>query len=161
MTGSSLKCYLNRAPDAACTVYGNNEWIHCRAKGKSKNAFRIKTTVEAVALETDGDFRFPPESEKSVCDWSVFTTKTFRGSYIELKGSDFNHAVEQLTSTIQYMKKEYNIVPVQAFIVISGSHLRNIQPSKANAKLKFAKTFPGVTLNERTFGNTNSSDVIQ
>ena len=91
----------------------------------------------------------------------VFTIDRHHGYFVKLKGSDFEHAVAQLKSTIGYMSRQYGIVPQKAFSVLSGAHPRNARPGKANVILQFKREWPQVELCERSNGDKRASDVVE
>ena len=158
----SLRSYLRDAPPAQCTHYDAGDTVVCRAKGAARNNFPLLCSVSAVALETDGEaHRFPPDRNKEVCDWCVFAETRLHGCFIELKGSDFVHALEQLASTMTYMRMSYGIVPQRAIAVLSGAHPSNARPGKANAKAKFKRKFPDVIVCERSSGQAKPEDVLR
>lgn len=157
-----LNDYLPKSPPAPCMHYDGGETIQCSAKGTAKNSFPLFTSVASVALETDDSiYRFPPELQKGVCDWCVFSEKEHKGWFIELKGSNFAHTLEQLKSTMEYMQNNYSIIPNYAYVVLSGAHPHNLQPGKQNAILKFKKLFPNVKLLERSRGQAKPSDKVE
>ena len=157
-----LNEFLSGAPRADCWRYDEGNEIVCAARGAAKNRIYLRAAVPAIALETDGDaFRFPPDVNQEVCDWCVFTIEGKRGYFVELKGSDFEHSLAQLSSTIGYMSRQYNIEPKKAFSVLNGAHPRNSRPGKANAKLRFKRKWPDVELHERTNGSKNTLDVVK
>ena len=160
-TKATLNRYLLNAPAAPCLHYGAGDVVVCAAKGKSKNSFIVRCATPVVAFETDGqgNFRFPPQG--NVCDWCVFTETGLRGWFIELKGSDFDHAVNQLKSTMTHMRGKYSVAPKVAVVVLSGRHPSNARPGKANAKARFKSMFPDVPLLERSCGQTNSRDCVR
>lgn len=161
-TSKFLSHFLAGAPCAECFHYDAGDTVVCRAKGMARNSFPLACAVSAVALETDGDpHRFPPDKTKAACDWCIFTECGFRGCFIELKGSNYLHALDQLASTMTYMHTEYGIDPRLAFVVLSGVHPSNARPGKANAKTRFAKRFPGVVLRERSSGKAKPEDVLR
>lgn len=160
-TSVKLNAYLVGAPPAPCMHYDASDAIVCRATGAAKNRYSIRTKVDAIALETDDvRYRFPPNVAKDVCDWCVFTEKGLRGCFLELKGSDFVHALEQLKSTMSYMGATYYVQPQRAIAVLSGAHPSNARPGKANAKAKFKQQFPTVVLCERSSGQSNPDDIL-
>ena len=161
-SSTSLDKFISGAPKAICWKYGKGNWIECSAKGKAKNKFYMHAAVSAVALETDGNpYRFPPDTAQGVCDWCVFSTEGLRGYFVELKGSDFEHAVTQLRSTIGYMSRQYGVVPKKAFAVLKGAHPSNSRPGKANVKMRFHNEWPNVELCERSYGSKNASDAVE
>ena len=156
-----LDQFISRAPKAQCYRYDAGDIIVCIAKGRAKNQFYFRASVPAVALETDtASFRFPPDETQGVCDWCLFTVMGLRGYFVELKGSDFEHAVLQLNSTMFFMRKNYGIVPQKAFSVLSGSHPSNSRPGKANIKMRFKQRWPGVELRECSSGNINRPESL-
>lgn len=156
-----LDQFISGAPKAQCCRYDTGDIIVCMAKGKARNLFYFRASVPAVALETDGaSFRFPPNETQGVCDWCVFTVEGLRGYFVELKGSDFEHAVLQLSSTMYFMSRNYGIVPKKAFPVLSGSHPSNSRPGKANVKARFKRQWPGVELRECSSGNINKPEAL-
>ena len=157
----TLNAFLPTAPAAPCWRYKEKDIIVCAAKGAAKNKFALPTKVAAVALETDGSSnRFPPNSSSPVCDWCVFAAQSLNAYFVELKGSDFIHAVEQIERTLDYMVGRYRLHPVKAFAVLKGVHPSNARPGKANARDKFKRRHPGVALLERSPGQEKPEDVI-
>lgn len=134
---------LQSAPSVPCLQYDVGDIATFSAHGAARNLFGLRVKNTAISLETDGacPHRFPPDITQLACDWCVFTVQSHRGYFIELKGSDYLHALNQLTSTMLHMKRTYSITPVKAFAVLSGSHPSNVSPGKANAKSKFQKKF--------------------
>ena len=159
--GATLDRYLCNAPPAPCREYGAGSVVVCTAKGKAKNRFVMSAKTAAIAMETDGDtYRFPPDSSQLACDWCVFTKEGHKAFFVELKGSDFVHAVEQIESIMQYMVRTFALVPRKAFAVLNGRHPSNTRTGKANAKAKFKNRHPGVELCERSPGQAKPEDVI-
>jgi len=157
-----LNVYLRGAPAAPCSRYDANDTVVCIAKREAKNRFPLKCAVSAVALETDGEeYRFPPNEQQLVCDWCVFSEEGLRGCFIELKGSRYEHALDQLKSTMTYMSSRYSVVPQRAIVVLSGAHPANSRPGKASAKAKFKTAFPGVVLCERSRDQPKPDDVLK
>lgn len=157
-----LSSYLSGPPAASCLHYDAGDVVVCRAKGKARNAFPLLCGASAIALETDGDsYRFPPDATKDVCDWCVFTKTGLRGWFIELKGSRYGHAIDQLMSTMSYMQTSYGVEPKCAIAVLSGTHPSNARPGKANAKVKFARRFPATILCERSSGKPRPEDIVR
>ena len=153
-----LSSYLSGAPAASCLHHDPGDVVVCRAKGKARNTFPLLCGVSAIALETDGDpYRFPPDATKAVCDWCVFTEAGLRGWFIELKGSRYEHAIDQLMSTMSHMQISYGVEPKCAIAVLSA----NARPGKANAKVKFARKFPRTILCERSSGKPRPGDVVK
>lgn len=156
-----VNSYLVGAPPASCVRYDAGDTIVCKASGTAKNSYPVSCCVDAIALETDGShYRFPPDPSQDVCDWCLFTETGHRGCFLELKGSDFNHAVDQLKSTMSHMRTTYGVRPQRAIAVLSGAHPSNARPDKAIAKAKFKAQFPEVDLCERSRGNPNPQDVL-
>ena len=156
-----LNKFLPDAPPAPCRLYDGGDTVMCVAKGKARNKFPLRTEVCAIAFQTDGEvYRFPPETNKGVCDWCVFTKEGRRGYFVELKGSNFTHAVEQLKSTIGHMRRMHGVSPQVAFAVLSGTHPANSRPGKANAKARFKNEFPNVDLRERSMGQARNDDIV-
>lgn len=159
-TSRELSVFLPSAPPAPCTEYAKGNWVKCDDSGAARNSFVFQTSVDAVSLRTDGDgFRFPPNISQPACDWCVFDPKTKRSSFVELKGSDYERAVEQLRSTMVYMGSHYRLVPYSAVIVISGTHPRNALPGKARAKAGFKNDFDFLP-KEKNPGKYNGKDIL-
>lgn len=159
-SNAALNRYLPNAPTASCWHYDANDVVVCAAKGAAKNSFSLRCAAAVVALETDGvgACRFPPQG--NACDWCVFTETGLRGWFVELKGSDFRHALDQLRSTMAHMREKYSVIPTKAIVVLSGRHPSNALTGKANAKARFKSAFPKVSLLERSRGQAKSEDVI-
>lgn len=158
----TLDRYLCHSPPAPCWEHAAGDVIVCTAKGRAKNRFLLPAKTAAIALETDGDiYRFPPDTSQLACDWCIFTQKDHKAVFVELKGSDFVHAVEQIESTLKYMARTFALVPKKAFAVLKGAHPSNVRPGKANAKAKFKCRHPDVELCERSPGQAKSGDVVE
>ena len=158
-----LNAFLPGAPPAPCWRYDPGNTIVCTAKRAAKNKFSLRAQTVAVALETDGGtYRFPPiAAHQPVCDWCVFAQQSLNAYFVELKGSDFVHAVEQIERTLDYMARQYRLHPVKAFAVLKGAHPSNARPGKADAKAKFQKHHPGVALLERSPGQEKPTDLVE
>lgn len=159
---NTLDLYLYGSPSAPCWEYDADDTVVCTAKGKAKNKFALPTKTVAIALETDEDTcRFPPDASQSACDWCIFTKEGRRAFFVELKGSNFVQAVEQLESTLSYMVRNFAVVPKKAFAVLKGAHPSNARSGKANAKVKFKNHHPDVELCERSPGQAKPKDIIR
>lgn len=134
------------APSAVCWKYRPCFPIVCQAHGAARNKFTFLAERDAVLLETDGGvYRFPPDGALPACDWAVFMQagRRWMGYVVELKGSDYCHAVHQLISTAKHMRDAFRVSPKAGYVVISGRHPANASPGKGAAKRKFQRVFDG------------------
>ena len=128
-----------------------------KAMGKAKNKVTLIPEVPVYRVETDAVPRMPPGNGAKACDWLVLTTEPpMKGLGVELKGSDYEHAFEQLTSTLNYAKTCFAIQPAGGVIVFSGRHPAQSKPAWNNLKMKFKKSFGELT--SASYGETYRAD---
>lgn len=79
--------------------------------------------------------QWPPEGVAA--DWTCVTAAKI-GHVIELKGSDYAHACEQLAATIRYLRYCWpSMNLISPHVVISGHHLPKMAPAKQIAQRRF------------------------
>lgn len=106
---------------------------------ENKRAFRIKNDSNFTINKIEVDGCYITTGAK--CDYllEVISQNTVTMVfYVELKGSDINHAIEQLEATIQYCLTEHKNVDKKECYIIA-SKFPSAGPSSQVLKKKFLK----------------------
>ena len=131
------KCPIN-APKVVCS------------EKKNKHILNNPTLLKVYKYQIDGDILTDSDSEK--CDYitEVETPGKPTGYVIELKGSDLEKALSQISSTINRynLTSSYNVLPR---III---HKARTQKVHGSAYRKFIKLFPNTILKEFVYEDT-------
>ncbi|MBK1990191.1 hypothetical protein A0J48_022140 [Sphaerospermopsis aphanizomenoides BCCUSP55] len=113
-------------------------------KKSSKINFSNENLIEITKIQVDGCL----DIQGVKCDWLLIINEPYVEIYIELKGSDVEHAFEQVENTIKIISKNYKKVTKYCYIVTTRCPLNSAQiqvkaksfKSKYNAVLKIIKT---------------------
>jgi aspartokinase len=110
-------------------------------ENKSKITFLNPHQNEIVVVKVDGCV-FKKEDEDIRCDYAILPKEEFE-IYVELKGSDIPHAVEQLEATIKKLSKDSKSIEKLCFIVSTRvpKQGNNIQQLKVKFKNKYNSEF--------------------
>jgi hypothetical protein len=103
---------------------------------ENKKTFEIKRisdkSEQFLRIQVDGCFI--PDSKTAKCDFAFIRCKTGEVYFVELKGQDVNHAVDQIESTIDQFKAKISALKKEK---ISGFVVSSSVATKAN--IKFAR----------------------
>ena len=94
------------------------------AKEKGRK-FSIKNKSKKTICKVRVDGCLLTESTKKKCDFFFKVCETERYFLVELKGTDVNHAVEQIESTFVALNDRLNVLPEQfETVIVSSAFLR-------------------------------------
>ena len=94
----------NLANYSTSATKSNKSIITFKDKGESRKiSFNNPEQLEIIEIKIDGGLICNVKMVK--CDYMLYIPSgyKYRENYIELKGSDIAHAVEQIISTVQYL----------------------------------------------------------
>jgi len=112
-----------------CEARMRPQSVICRDAGtQSELAVRFVASAQGVAFVTD--HVVPPAGLS--CDWCVChcdeQKQKCTGLLVELKGRDFRHAVQQLSSTHQALLREWPELKItRSIVVLSGKKIPSIK----------------------------------
>ena len=112
---------------------------------KEKRTYRLHNESEKdiVVYKIDGGIIDNDEVQK--CDYGIYTEDNWL-FLIELKGSDLNHALDQINSTIDvlFKKPSVKVKKLNARIVLSKVRVPDVTASKENKlKQRLHKSYGG------------------
>lgn len=161
---ATLDAFIPKACAAPVVYFQSNAKVVCSGKGEAKNVITFSFSNSIVQLATDGEvFRFPPDQNELVCDWCLFTaTQPLVGWFVELKSGkkEFRHALDQLTSTMTYMCRHYQMTPTRAYVVMRGASPSLTAPGQAQLYARFKKKWPTVNLILKKCGAVISNETL-
>ncbi|QKG80805.1 hypothetical protein [Tenuifilum thalassicum] len=103
---------------------------------ENKREYRLENSLRKKICKIRLDNGYITEENVAKCDFGFLVCDDMYMILVELKGSDFIHAVEQISSTIQLMNRELENQSVSARIVLSKMQLPNIENNPKFLKLK-------------------------
>ena len=120
-----------------CTVSGKHPLIVCAEKGR-KIVFHNpnRRIVTRHTVDNCKAFRDSLEKQCKLCDFLVIDWRNDE-HYVELKGSNVEHALEQLISTISIFHPEMGSCPIYCWIITTESP--RILSKVQNLKYKLEK----------------------
>lgn len=118
--------------------------ILIEAKKSSKIIFTNENLIEVTKIQVDDCL----DIQGVKCDWLLIINEPYIEIYIELKGSDVEHAFAQIENTIKIVSKNYKIVLKYCYIITTICPINSAQiqvkaksfKSKYNAVLRIKKT---------------------
>ncbi len=119
-----------------CNTYTNNKLISI---SENRRIFKIKNSSAFYINEVVVDDCYMKIGER--CDYlfEIFNNSTIENVfYVELKGSNITHAIEQLEATIAYCKNIHNSVNLKQCYIV-GSKFPSAGPSSQTLKKKFKR----------------------
>lgn len=113
-------------------------------KKSSKIIFTNENLIEVTKIQVDDCL----DIQGVKCDWLLIINEPYIEIYIELKGSDVEHAFAQIENTIKIVSKNYKIVLKYCYIITTICPINSAQiqvkaksfKSKYNAVLRIKKT---------------------
>jgi hypothetical protein len=122
---------------ACCTAVGPKH-----AAGENGRTIRINNPKrkKAIHVRVD-DCLFRNEEKKCDCMYEILEeNKISRVYYVEFKGRDFEHGVEQLMATICLLRKRHKDV-VEKKAILVGRGIPRVQTSVQRIKARFLREF--------------------
>ncbi|WP_413171983.1 hypothetical protein [Anabaena azotica] len=120
-------------------------------KKSSRIVFSNENLIEVTKVQVDGCL----DIQGVKCDWLLIINEPYIEIYVELKGSDVEHAFEQIENTIKIVSQNYKEVAKYCYIITTRCPLTSAQiqvkaksfKSKYNAVLRIRKTGSTENLN--------------
>ncbi|BAZ83335.1 hypothetical protein PN497_20390 [Sphaerospermopsis kisseleviana CS-549] len=127
-----------------CSEKITHKNILIEEKKSSKIIFSNENLIEVEKIQVDGCL----DIQGVKCDWLLVINEPYLEIYIELKGSDVEHAFTQIENTIKLISQDYKNVRKYCYIITSRCPMSSAQiqikaksfKSKYNAILKIKKT---------------------
>lgn len=127
-----------------CSEKISHKNILIEEKKSSKIIFTNENSIEVTKVQVDGCL----DIQGVKCDWLLIINEPYIEIYIELKGSDVEHAFGQIENTIKIVSKNYKTVLKYCYIITTRCPITSTQiqvkaksfRSKYNAVLRIKKT---------------------
>lgn len=134
-----------------CSEKVNHKNILIEEKKSSKILFSNENLIEVTKIQVDGCL----DIQGVKCDWLLIVDEPYIEIYIELKGSDVEHAFTQIENTIKLVSQDYKNVRKYCYIITTRCPMSSAQiqikaksfKSKYNAVLKIKKTGSNENIN--------------
>ena len=91
-----------------CSETITHKNILLEEKKSSKIIFSNEKLIEVTKIQVDGCLNINGVK----CDWLLIINEPYIEIYIELKGSDVEHAFTQIENTIKLVSQDYKNVPM-------------------------------------------------
>ena len=127
-----------------CSEKISHKNILIEEKKSSIIVFINENSIELTKVQVDGCL----DIQGVKCDWLLIINEPYIEIYIELKGSDVEHAFDQIENTIKIVSKNYKTVLKYCYIITTRCPITSTQiqvkaksfRSKYNAVLRIKKT---------------------
>ena len=96
-----------------CSEKITHKNILIEEKKSSKIIFGNENLIEVTKVQVDGCL----DIQGVKCDWLLIIYEPYIEIYIELKGSDVEHAFIQIENTIKVVSQDYKNVPKYCYII--------------------------------------------
>ncbi|TAF10518.1 MAG: hypothetical protein EAZ77_03050 [Nostocales cyanobacterium] len=118
-----------------CSEKVNHKNILIEEKKSSKIIFGNENLIEVEKIQVDGCL----DIQGVKCDWLLIIGEPYIEIYIELKGSDVEHAFTQIENTIKLVSQDYKNVRKYCYIITTRCPLTStqIQVKKKSFKRKY------------------------
>jgi hypothetical protein len=129
----------------------NYKNILIEEKKSSKIIFTNENLIELTKVQVDGCL----DIQGVKCDWLLIINEPYIEIYIELKGSDVEHAFDQIENTMKVVSINYKTVVKYCYIITTRCPINSAQiqvkaksfRNKYNAVLKVKKTGSNENIN--------------
>ena len=127
-----------------CSEKISHKNILIEEKKSSIIVFINENSIELTKVQVDGCL----DIQGVKCDWLLIINEPYIEIYIELKGSDVEHAFAQIENTMKIVSKNYKTVLKYCYIITTRCPITSTQiqvkaksfRSKYNAVLRIKKT---------------------
>ena len=99
-----------------CTECTRNTCVVVREK---KSQYRLENPAGKEICRTQIDGCYLSQGKK--CDWLLVDCEPENAYFVELKGTDFRHAIEQINATINYVEGDLDSFDFFARVVLTKS----------------------------------------
>ena len=137
-----------------CSEKISHKNILIEEKKSSKIIFTNENSTEVTKVQVDGCL----DIQGIKCDWLLIINEPYIEIYIELKGSDVEHAFDQIENTIKIVSKNYKTVLKYCYIITTRCPITSTQ-IQVRAK-SFKKNYNAVLKVKKTGSNESFNTFI-
>ena len=137
-----------------CSEKISHKNILIEEKKSSKIVFINENSIELTKVQVDGCL----DIQGVKCDWLLIINEPYIEIYIELKGSDVEHAFDQIENTIKIVSKNYKTVLKYCYIITTRCPITSTQ-IQVKAK-SFKKNYNAVLKVKKTGSNESFNTFI-
>lgn len=137
-----------------CSEKISHKNILIEEKKSSKIVFINENSIELTKVQVDGCL----DIQGVKCDWLLIINEPYIEIYIELKGSDVEHAFDQIENTIKIVSKNYKTVLKYCYIITTRCPITSTQ-IQVRAK-SFKKNYNAVLKVKKTGSNESFNTFI-
>ena len=137
-----------------CSEKISHKNILIEEKKSSKIIFTNENSTEVTKVQVDGCL----DIQGIKCDWLLIINEPYIEIYIELKGSDVEHAFDQIENTIKIVSKNYKTVLKYCYIITTRCPITSTQ-IQVKAK-SFKKNYNAVLKVKKTGSNESFNTFI-
>lgn len=137
-----------------CSEKISHKNILIEEKKSSIIVFINENSIELTKVQVDGCL----DIQGVKCDWLLIINEPYIEIYIELKGSDVEHAFDQIENTIKIVSKNYKTVLKYCYIITTRCPITSTQ-IQVKAKL-FKKNYNAVLKVKKTGSNESFNTFI-
>lgn len=137
-----------------CSQKINYKKILVKEKKSSEITFSNEDLVEVTKVQVDNCL----EIQGVKCDWLIIISEPYIEIYIELKGSDVDHAFKQVENTIKFLSKDYKNVIKYCYVITTRCPLTSAQIQ--NQQKNFKKDYNAILRVKKTGCVENISTLI-
>ncbi len=122
-----MSCQNFRENHTDCTECSQNPIINA-SENKSKYSLNNPHRREVCKISVDGCLVAEPQSKQ--CDYLFLSCNTSLAFFIELKGKDLTHAIQQLDKSIDNLSPNLEEFAINARVVLSKIQTPDLRTSK-------------------------------
>ena len=137
-----------------CSEKISHKNILIEEKKSSKIIFTNENSTEVTKVQVVGCL----DIQGIKCDWLLIINEPYIEIYIELKGSDVEHAFDQIENTIKIVSKNYKTVLKYCYIITTRCPITSTQ-IQVRAK-SFKKNYNAVLKVKKTGSNESFNTFI-
>ena len=137
-----------------CSEKISHKNILIEEKKSSKIVFINENSIELTKVQVDGCL----DIQGVKCDWLLIINEPYIEIYIELKGSDVEHAFAQIENTMKIVSKNYKTVLKYCYIITTRCPITSTQ-IQVKAK-SFKKNYNAVLKVKKTGSNESFNTFI-
>ncbi|MDK2411637.1 hypothetical protein QHH11_14200 [Aphanizomenon sp. PH219] len=137
-----------------CSEKISHKNILIEEKKSSIIVFINENSIELTKVQVDGCL----DIQGVKCDWLLIINEPYIEIYIELKGSDVEHAFDQIENTIKIVSKNYKTVLKYCYIITTRCPITSTQ-IQVRAK-SFKKNYNAVLKVKKTGSNESFNTFI-
>ncbi len=122
-----MSCQNFRKNHPGCTECNHNRIINA-SENRSKYSLNNPHQKEVCKIKVDNCLE--KESSSKQCDYLFLSCNTLRAFFIELKGKDLTHAIQQLDQSIDNLSPSIEEFAINARVVLSKTQTPDLRTTK-------------------------------